>query len=70
VDIESQTVGIEIPRRPAAAAPDLISTAQAAELLGCVAMLIDQNQLKGATVSAGGHRRVPRAAVLAWKAKH
>jgi excisionase family DNA binding protein len=61
VDIESQTV---------AAAPDLISTAQAAELLGCVAMLIDQNQLKGATVSAGGHRRVPRAAVLAWKAKH
>jgi excisionase family DNA binding protein len=73
VDIESQTVGIEIPKPPAAAA-DLISTAQAAELLGYsrpyVAMLIDQNKLKGATVSAGGHRRVSRAAVLDWKAKH
>jgi hypothetical protein len=33
-------------------------------------MLIDQNRLQGATVSAGGHRRVPRAAVLEWKAKH
>jgi excisionase family DNA binding protein len=73
VDIESQTVGIEIPKPPATAA-DLISTAQAAELLGYsrpyVAMLIDQNKLKGATVSAGGHRRVSRAAVLDWKAKH
>jgi excisionase family DNA binding protein len=73
VDIESQTVGIEIPKQPVAA-QDLISTAQAAELLGYsrpyVAMLIDQNQLKGATVSTGGHRRVPRATVLDWKAKH
>jgi excisionase family DNA binding protein len=72
VDIESQTVGIEIPKQPAAT-PDLISTAQAAELLGYsrpyVAMLIDQNKLKGATVSSGGHRRVSRAAVLDWKAK-
>src|SRR5665811_2439004 len=46
----------------------------AAELLGYsrpyVAMLIDQNKLKGATVSAGGHRRVSRAAVLEWKDKH
>ena len=73
VDIESQTVGIEIPKS-VATADDLISTAQAAELLGYsrpyVAMLIDQNKLKGATVSAGGHRRVSRAAVLDWKAKH
>ena len=73
VDIESQTVGIETPKLPAAAR-DLISTAQAAEMLGYsrpyVAMLIDQNKLKGATVSAGGHRRVPRAAVLDWRAKH
>ena len=73
VDIESQTVGIEIPE-PLIANTDLISTAQAAELLGYsrpyVAMLIDQNRLQGATVSAGGHRRVPRAAVLEWKAKH
>jgi excisionase family DNA binding protein len=73
VDIESQTVGIELPKSVATAS-DLISTAQAAELLGYsrpyVAMLIDQNKLKGATVSAGGHRRVSRAAVLDWKSKH
>jgi excisionase family DNA binding protein len=73
VDIESQTVGIEVPR-PLATANDLISTAQAAQLLGYsrpyVAMLIDQNKLAGATVSAGGHRRVSRAAVLDWKTKH
>ncbi len=73
VDIESQSVGIEMPKS-VVAANDLISTAQAAELLGYsrpyVAMLIDQNKLKGATVSAGGHRRVSRAAVLDWKAMH
>jgi excisionase family DNA binding protein len=73
VDIESQSVGIEMPKS-IASANDLISTAQAAELLGYsrpyVAMLIDQNKLKGATVSAGGHRRVPRASVMDWKAKH
>ena len=73
VDIESQSVGIEM-QKSVAAANDLISTAQAAELLGYsrpyVAMLIDQHKLKGATVSAGGHRRVSRAAVLDWKAKH
>lgn len=73
VDIESQAVGIEIPKS-VTTANDLISTAQAAELLGYsrpyVAMLIDQNKLRGATVSAGGHRRVSLAAVLDWKAKH
>ena len=73
VDIESQSVGIEMPKS-VAAANDLISTAQAAELLGYsrpyVAMLIDQNKLKGAIVSAGGHRRVSRAAVLDWKDMH
>ena len=72
-DIESQTVGIEMPKA-VATSDDLIGTAQAAELLGYsrpyVAMLIDQHKLKGATVSAGGHRRVPRAAVMDWKAKH
>ena len=73
VDIESQTAGIEIPEK-LVVANDLISTAQAAELLGYsrpyLAMLIDQNKLKGATVSSGGHRRVSRAAVLAWKENH
>ena len=72
VDIESQTASMEMPQ--SVVANDLISTAQAAALLGYsrpyVAMLIDQHQLKGATVSAGGHRRVSRAAVLDWKAQH
>jgi excisionase family DNA binding protein len=71
VDIESQDAGIEIPESIATPASDLIGTAQAAELLGYsrphVAMLIDQNQIKGATVSKGGHRRVSRAAVMQWK---
>lgn len=73
VDIESRAAGIEVPATPAPV-HDFISTAQAAEILGYsrpyVAMLIDQNQLQGATVSAGGHRRVPRAAVLEWKNQH
>ena len=73
VDIESQSVGIDMPKS-AASANALLSTAQAAALLGYsrpyVAMLIDQNKLKGATVSTGGHRRVSRAAVLDWKAQH
>lgn len=73
VDIESQVAGIEIPIKRAIA-DDLISTAQAAEILGYsrpyVAMLIDQKKLKGATVSSGGHRRVSRVAVLEWKDKH
>ncbi len=72
-DIESQTIGIEIPKS-GATTNELISTAQAAELLGYsrpyVAMLIDQKKLKGATVSAGGHRRVSRAVVLDWKVTH
>ena len=74
VNVESQTVGIERPKT-LATANDLISTAQAAELLGYsrppyVAMLIDQNKLKGAIVSAGGHRRVSRAAVMEWHTRH
>lgn len=73
VDIESQEAWIEIPKK-LATADDLIGTAQAAELLGYsrpyVAMLIDQNKLKGATRSAGGHRRISRAVVLEWKEQH
>ena len=49
---------------------DLLTTEQAAQLMGhsrpYVAMLIDANKLKGASVSEGGHRRVPRSSVLAW----
>lgn len=73
VDVESQAAGVGVPAS-VASADDLISTAQAAELMGYsrpyVAMLIDQNKLEGATVSAGGHRRVPRASVMDWTAKH
>lgn len=73
VDVENQQLGLET-SDSSFPMDDLVSTAQAAEMLGYsrpyVAMLIDQKKLKGATVSAGGHRRVPRSAVLAWKAKH
>lgn len=73
VDIKAGQAGITAPTSTQGA-DDLISTAEAAELLGYsrpyVAMLIDQQQLEGATQSPGGHRRVPRASVLAWKAKH
>ena len=52
---------------------DLLTTEQAAQLMGhsrpYVAMLIDSNKLKGASVSEGGHRRVPRSNVLAWVKK-
>ena len=52
---------------------DMISTTEAASILGFsrpyVVMLVDQKQLRGATLSAGGHRRIPRAAVLAWQQK-
>lgn len=75
VDIEAGQAGITAPvSAPVQAAADLISTAEAADLLGYsrpyVAMLIDQHQLEGATKSPGGHRRVPRASVMEWKARH
>lgn len=60
--------------KPVISTHDLISTAQAADMLGCsrawVAMLIDQKRLVGATVAADGRRRVSRAAVLDWKARN
>jgi excisionase family DNA binding protein len=69
VDIEAKAVGLEVGVETKASG-DLISTAEAAEILGFsrpyVAMLIDQRKLKGATISDGGHRRVPRASVLEW----
>ena len=73
-DLESQQADVNMPAARLSAADDHIGTAQAAEILGYsrpyVAMLIDQHKLAGATVSAGGHRRVPRTAVLAWKEAH
>jgi excisionase family DNA binding protein len=51
----------------------LLSTEAAAKILGFsrtyVAMLIDNDQLPGAYVSAGGHRRVAQSVVLAYQAK-
>ena len=32
-------------------------------------MLVDQGQIAGAILSTGGHRRVPRAAILALQQK-
>jgi excisionase family DNA binding protein len=73
IKVENQFLGIGLPSQPTSE-DALLSTAQAAEILGYsrpyVAMLIDQKKLAGATVSEGGHRRVPRASVMAWKDKH
>ncbi len=69
VDIEAKSLGLET-YVGAKTSSDLIGTAEAAEMLGFsrpyVAMLIDRQKLKGALISAGGHRRVPRASVLEW----
>lgn len=58
----------------AAADNPLLSTEEAARMIGCsrpyVAMLIDQGQLPGAEKSAGGHRKVPKSSVLAWIESH
>lgn len=55
------------------AAQTMLSTAAAAELMQCsrpyVAMLIDHKKLTGATVTAGGHRRVPESSVREWIAQ-
>lgn len=48
----------------------MLSTEQAAKLMGCsrpyAAMLIDRGMLKGGVTSAGGHRRVSEQSVLDW----
>ncbi len=49
---------------------EMISTEQAAQMMNCsrpyVAMLVDRKRLPGAVKTAGGHRKIPRVAVLAW----
>ena len=48
----------------------MLTTEAAAELMQCsrpyVAMLIDNKKLAGASVTEGGHRRVPESSVRAW----
>lgn len=48
----------------------LLTTETAAEMMQCsrpyVAMLIDNKKLAGASVTEGGHRRVPESSVRAW----
>lgn len=73
--IESAQAGGALPANTVfQQADDLIGTEDAAKLLGVsrpyVAMLIDQGQIQGATKTVGGHRRIARAAVLAWKSQH
>lgn len=55
---------------PNTRAETLLTTEAAAELMQCsrpyVAMLIDNKKLAGASVTAGGHRRVPESSVRAW----
>lgn len=56
------------PRSPRA--ETMLTTEAAAELMQCsrpyVAMLIDNRKLAGASVTEGGHRRVPESSVRAW----
>lgn len=58
-------------RGVARSADEVLTTEEAADLLGCsrphVAMLIDAGALKGASKTPGGHRRVPKGSVLALK---
>jgi excisionase family DNA binding protein len=48
----------------------MLTTEQAATLMRCsrpyVAMLVDTKKLAGATITEGGHRRVPESSVRAW----
>ena len=68
-ELESQQADIDMPAARSTM-DDHISTAQAAEILGYsrpyVAMLIDNKKLAGASVTEGGHRRVPESSVRAW----
>lgn len=52
----------------------MLTTEEAAKLMGrsrpWVAMLIDSNELPGAEVSRGGHRKVPKSSVLDWLARN
>jgi excisionase family DNA binding protein len=49
---------------------EMLSTEEAARLMDCsrpyVAMLIDAQKLTGGVKSKGGHRKVPKSAVLQW----
>lgn len=71
--IESPEI-VRLHRAPTARPSDdpLLSTADAAEILGFsrtyVAMLIDNDRIPGAIHSEGGHRRVPKSAVLRYQA--
>lgn len=68
VNVSNERSGIESGK--AGAETDLVSTEDAAHLMGCsrpyVAMLIDAKKLEGAVVSKGGHRKVPKTSVLRW----
>jgi excisionase family DNA binding protein len=52
----------------------MLTTEEAAKLMGrsrpWVVMLIDSNELEGAVVSQGGHRKVPKSSVLQWMARN
>lgn len=66
--IEVAEFGAHAPRNPGT--ETMLTTEAAAELMQCsrpyVAMLIDNKKLAGASVTEGGHRRVPESSVRAW----
>lgn len=63
-------VANKVPRKAKDQSEPMLTTEEAAKLMGrsrpWVAMLIDSNELPGAEVSRGGHRRVPKSSVLDW----
>jgi len=69
--VAGATGGRDMARQENAAEDPLLSTADAAKILGFsrtyVAMLIDNGKLPGASVSDGGHRRVPQSVVVAYQ---
>jgi excisionase family DNA binding protein len=66
--IEVAELNGRAPRPPRVDA--MLTTEAAAALMQCsrpyVAMLIDNKKLVGASVTEGGHRRVPESSVRAW----
>lgn len=72
IGMQHYLIGVAELQRGALPKPSdaMLTTEAAAELMQCsrpyVAMLIDNNKLAGASVTEGGHRRVPESSVRQW----
>ena len=72
IDMQHYLINVAESHHSESAIPSetMLTTEAAAELMQCsrpyVAMLIDNKKLSGASVTDGGHRRVPESSVRAW----